>query len=1241
MRNMAEHLLQQTLPPEMAVMADYYEQGVTPPTAAEAAAGRYAHLTVGGRLSTGDTLDILVATEANRLAESVLGADGRRVQPVELHLRAAASLAGAGLITVDEAAESLNRLNGEVDLIELERAVTASTSGLDFSSATATPRRDMNPALATRLGIDTNRGLTTDEIAFLLNGQRADGKNIEGKAIQAATLPLSTLFDLDPAIRPSRVQLERILAGETTYGEPLPAKDVERAVGRFTAAMGVQTKGLSDEQRENILSGRMADGSELTDRAYQAAMNTSKSRIGYIDLTFSAPKSFSVAWAFAPTTAERAILHRAHTEAIETVLKVVESEIGQARIGKGGKGGTEPGSVGWVTFDHYAARPTVEVVVKDDQGQPVTELHTLTGTGGRVPGDMQVHTHAAIFNVVETQSGRVGGLHLAQLEGKIHEWGALYQAYLASNLRKHGVDVALDSQNEMARLTSVPQNVTAHYSKRTMNGTDAARAYATSQGLDWDSLDPARKVGLLKAGVQNPREAKTDDVSDLAAWTEMAKGIGYTHRSVLRPDDVQPVPERAERLETAYQTALHLLEKQFERRAVIGSSDARVVATKGLIAAGVESPNDISEITRAFRERGIRRRGEDATLIWGNVAGKQGKEKVVITTSLEEHEEKTLIATAKAAAKDKSASLSMEQIEKAIGAFPNINFKSEHGQAQRAVIDKLGQGGRVGLAIGVAGSGKSTLLKPLVHAWNEEGRVVHGIALAWRQADDLADAGINKPNIRAVDSFLRGLERNSLKLTRESVVVVDEVGLLGTRQLNDILRAQKKTGFQLVMIGDPKQMQAVDAGPVIDLLRRALGTENVPELGTSVRQKEAEEQDTVLMFRNGNTAEALDRKAANGTLRIAPGGYREAISTVVDLWQQRREENRDRGEFTITVSAPTNAEAHDISMLIRECRRTMGEIGEDKIIVRATDREDRRSYDMALAKGDRVRLFDRTNAKFTKTGTVGNIGRNGNVLEISEVRDDGLVMRNSEGREGLVSWATLTDAAGKVQLAYGDALTTNTAQGSTVTEHIHAMPSGTRLVSAFGAYTSGSRHREQSFIVTSEGAERSEVAGRRPLGDLREILHKDVLDNIKRNLARQPEKESAIEMLERAEDLRRGTIQTVQKSLHNMETRAAGGQTKTTLQDRFAERRINREIEKRLPTVTERLMEQVVSLKKATRSAGTVIAEQIAEVIRRHVKKKNQNPQNHKTVGDGVAHSTKTKAPKQPGSSKKRKGPSM
>ncbi len=641
--------------------------------------------------------------------------------------------------------------------------------------------------------------VTQSEVALLLNGQRADGREIAGKQTQAATLPLTQIFELGGGVKPGREQLERMLAGQTAAGTALPEKTARMAVRRLETALGVTGEAMSSSEREHILSGRMADGRELSDRAYMTVLETSKSRIGYIDLTFSAPKSLSVAWAFAPTNAERAILHQAHSDAIESVMGIIETEIGRARKDKGGKDGYEPGAIGWVSFDHYAARPTVAIVTRDEDGREATELHSLTGTSGRVPGDMQVHTHVAVFNVVETASGRVGGLDLARLDGRMHEWGALYQAHLADNLRRHGADITLDSRNGMARLADVPEHVAAHFSKRTIGGTEAARAYAQSLGRDWDSLDAEHKIRLLKSGVQDPRGAKSDDVTDLATWRTMAEAIGYRHRSVLRPDEIKPALSRDERLETAYQAAMPLLGKQFDRRAVIDGSDARVAAAKGLILAGIESAEDVSALTRAFRERGIRRRGEDAALIWGTVASAQGRERTAVTTTLDEREEKTLIATARAGGQDRSAALTPAKIDAAVRAS-GLDFSTEHGQAQRAVIDKLGTGGRIGLAIGVAGSGKTTLLKPLVRAWQDDGRTVHGIALAWRQSDDLAEAGI-VGRTRAVMSFLTAVERGRLALDAQSVVVLDEVGLLGTRQLNDILALQKRTRFQLVDAG--------------------------------------------------------------------------------------------------------------------------------------------------------------------------------------------------------------------------------------------------------------------------------------------------------------------------------------------------------------------------------------------------------------------------------------------------------
>jgi hypothetical protein len=357
---------------------------------------------------------------------------------------------------------------------------------------------------------------------------------------------------MDASRMPTRAELENVLAGRRVDGTVLSAETAQRALRRFQAVLGAKKADLTPEQREDILSGRTVTGGELSVTQYHERMDTSRARIGYVDLTFSAPKSVSVAWAFAPTEAERGMIHQAHHDAIGSVMLDIEAQIGRARKGDGGRDGWEPGSIGWVSFDHYAARPTVEVVRTDRSGQDYTELYTVKNAAGRVAGDMQLHTHTAVFNAVLTGSGRMGGLWLDQLDGRVKEWGALYQAYLATNLRKYGVDVVLDDRTEMARLTSVPERVTEHFSKRTLGGTAAARAYAAEHGLDWDTLDADRKVGLLKQGVQDPRGAKSDDLSDAAAWQRAAAEVGYRHRSVLRPDRKQKAVSRDDWLETAY-----------------------------------------------------------------------------------------------------------------------------------------------------------------------------------------------------------------------------------------------------------------------------------------------------------------------------------------------------------------------------------------------------------------------------------------------------------------------------------------------------------------------------------------------------------------------------------------------------------------------------------------------------------------------------------------------------------------
>jgi hypothetical protein len=180
-------------------------------------------------------------------------------------------------------------------------------------------------------------------------------------------------------------------------------------------------------------------------------------------------------------------------------------------------------------------------------------------------------------------------------------------------------------------------------------------------------------------------------------------------------------------------------------------------------------------------------------------------------------------------------------------------------------------------------------------------------------------------------------------------------------------------------------------------------------------------------------------------------------------------------------------------------------------------------------------------------------------------------------------------------------LTINTTQGATVSEHILAIPGGSKQVNAFGAYTAASRHRECGYIVTSDGAERADIAGHRPLGDKRQVRGTEVTENIAKNFARQPEKETALGFIERAAELRKGGIRAMQAGKQGLEQRQVDGGRKATLSASFRrhgdERRLRR-IADTVATTTTRQRDLANRLRTAT-AAVRHAAREAVESIRR------------------------------------------
>lgn len=973
-------------------------------------------------------------------------------------------------------------------------------------------RRDINPRLEKLLGLSPTRPPTEAELANLLAGRRADALRIPGKQIQESTVSLADELGLRPDRLPLAHEIMNIVSGaQADGGEKLPPHRADVLRCRLLGMYGLNSanQAINSTALESILAGRRADGSAISFGPFFRSLTSTKAQISFIDLCWSADKSVSLCWALAPTEAERNLIALAHKEAVASAMRHVEKVIGNVRKGKAGSGGADSGSIAWIAFDHYTARPTV----KASAGEAVTSGKSENEV--KCEGDPQLHTHVTTLGVALTESGRVGALDLGRLRGRVHELGHIYQAFLATNLRKLGIDVRLDEMTGAARISAIPLELIKEFSKRTETGAQSARAYARDYGLDWNQLNDAQKIGLLKRGVQgDPRQAKKDDVGARARWLERAAEANWVPQSVLRLGDPIPLNSRGQRIETAYQNGLKILERRLVGRAVLDGALLRAAAAAGFVAAGLDEIDEIDAVVDLFLTRGVLQDGAITQLIPGYGSDHRSDKLFKVTTAMHVTREEELVQLARVNSKNMSGALNRRQLDQAIEGLA-IDFEaSEHQRAQRAVMERLAFGGRLSVAIGVAGSGKTTMMSPLVRAWRNHGRTVWGAAIAWRQASDLAAAGIDEDRCLALSVFTDRVKKGLIKVDRDSALIIDELGTVPTALLLEVLRLQSKHEFRIVAVGDPRQCASIEAGPVVDILQRALGADAIPELLSTIRQKTEAERKTTLLFREGRAAEALFEKRSNNTARLISGDYESVVLGVAMLWKQRVDLNQGDNDWSISVSAPTNRDARAISAAIRRCRQSTGEIGPDMWSLSCCDLQGDQ-FDINLALGDRVRLFKRVNA-CCSDGIRGLIGNNGSVLEVVAVKGDGITLRNKKGRVGHVLWDTLRSENGRILLSYGDVLTIDSSQGVTSSEHIEAIPAGSASLNSFKAYTASSRHRSATYIIASESAERQEITKRRPIGDTRRISESDIWDNIARNLSRIPEAGGALAFLEHA-----------------------------------------------------------------------------------------------------------------------------
>ena len=345
---------------------------------------------------------------------------------------------------------------------------------------------------------------------------------------------------------------------------------------------------------------------------------------------------------------------------------------------------------------------------------------------------------------------------------------------------------------------------------------------------------------------------------------------------------------------------------------------------------------------------------------------------------------------------------------------------------QRAAFEHVTDGRGLGVVVGYAGTGKSAMLGVAREAWEGAGFTVRGAALSGIAAEGLENgSGIAS---RTIASMEHGWAQGRDMLTARDVLVIDEAGMVGTRQMERVLSHAADAGAKVVLVGDPQQLQAIEAGAAFRAIHERLGGVEITQVR---RQHEGWQQDATRQLATGRTGEAIHAYTERGMVHAAE--TREAArSELVERWDRERIAAPDQTRIILTH---TNDQVRELNEAARGRMRASNELGSDVLV--KTERGAR-----AFASGDRIMFLRNERSLDVKNGTLGTV---------EKVSPEHIAVRTDDGR------SVAFDTKHYAHVDHGYAATIHKAQGMTV-DRAHVL--ATQGMDRHGAYVGMSRHRD-------------------------------------------------------------------------------------------------------------------------------------------------------------------------------------
>lgn len=602
-----------------------------------------------------------------------------------------------------------------------------------------------------------------------------------------------------------------------------------------------------------------------------------------------------------------------------------------------------------------ARRGTAGVEVVDGMGMAfMTFIHT---TSRAEDTDPQYHFHNLVLNATTGPDGRTTALDGREVYNHSYPADAVFQATLRDGLRRElGLLFTDVDRHGAAEIVGIGKEVREAFSARRLE------ILADMSDRGTSSANAARVSALAT------RQAKSDpDEQELRArWAERFAELGHHNRSL-------PTLDR----DNSYAVDVDAVAEYVTQRS--GTYERRHVITAAAhLAIDGATPTQLNEAVDHYLD------SHQAIELGPNTYS---------TPEILELEQRS----AQLAERGRFAHAVSVEPETLARTFDN---HPELSAEQRNAVEALTtSGARVDLLVGQAGTGKGHVIGVAAQAFQDDGADLIGAALAARTAKQLeASTGIESMTIARL---INGIESNRIPLNANTVLVIDEAAMVGTRQAAHLLAEIDQANAKVILVGDSKQLPEIDAGGLFSAIQARIGA---AELTENRRLQDPDELDAARALRDGDIDHALNQIQRAGSLTMATS-QPKLINQLVDDWY----ESHRAGERAIML-APTRYEVADLNHAARHRLRHDGQLGPDLVAVGPT----------AFAKGDKVLGLRNDYRLGILNGTEAHV--------VDRTEQGGLRLEADDGTTIDVPPQYLEDG----HLTHGYASTVHKAQGITV-----------------------------------------------------------------------------------------------------------------------------------------------------------------------------------------------------------------